>query len=222
MSSTSMISKPSIRRTSMALAAAGALAFTAVACANDGDAMSGEENSAATTDNNGTTEPAGDPDGSTSDRGEQFASAQLVNQDGDDSGTATFYDKDGKVEVHITAESLSPGFHGMHLHDTGLCEDDFSSAGGHLNGDSEHGGGHAGDLPSILINDDGTGEIRVVSDKLNNELLLDDDGAAVIIHEGPDNFAHIPERYAPDGPDEDTLSTGDAGARELCGVIEPS
>lgn len=222
MSSTSMIRTPSIRRTSMALAAAGALAFTAVACADDGENMSGTENTAATTDNNGTTEPAADPDAPASEEGEQFATAQLVNQDGDDSGTAAFYDKDGKVEVHITATGLASGFHGMHLHDTGLCEDDFSSAGGHLNGDSEHGGGHPGDLPSIYINDDGTGEIRSLSDKLSHELLLDDDGAAVIVHEDPDNFAHIPERYAPDGPDEDTLSTGDAGDRELCGAIEPS
>ena len=52
------------------------------------------------------------------------------------------------------------------------------------------------------------------------EDLLDDDGTALMVHSDADNFANIPERYAPEGPDEDTRSTGDAGSRLACGVIE--
>ena len=51
-------------------------------------------------------------------------------------------------------------------------------------------------------------------------MLLDVDGSAIIVHSDADNFAHIPERYAEDGPDEDTLKTGDAGDRTACGVVE--
>jgi superoxide dismutase, Cu-Zn family len=40
------------------------------------------------------------------------------------------------------------------------------------------------------------------------------------VHSGRDNFANIPERYAPGGPDEMTRNTGDAGARIACGPVE--
>lgn len=58
------------------------------------------------------------------------------------------------------------------------------------------------------------------TDRLTAENLRDDNGSALMIHSGPDNYANIPERYAPEGPDEDTRSTGDAGSRLACGVIE--
>jgi superoxide dismutase, Cu-Zn family len=48
---------------------------------------------------------------------------------------------------------------------------------------------------------------------------MDDEGTAVMVHAGPDNFANIPERYAPNGPDADTLKTGDSGDRIACGVV---
>ncbi len=44
-----------------------------------------------------------------------------------------------------------------------------------------------------------------------------------MIHADADNFGNIPTRYAlPDNaavPDQQTLSTGDAGGRVACGVI---
>ena len=52
------------------------------------------------------------------------------------------------------------------------------------------------------------------------EDLLDDDGTALMVHSDADNFANIPERYAPEGADEDSTSTGDAGDRAACGVVE--
>ena len=51
-------------------------------------------------------------------------------------------------------------------------------------------------------------------------LAFDADGSAVILHAGPDNFANIPVRYAPNGPDATTLATGDSGARTACGTVE--
>ncbi|MDD9205268.1 superoxide dismutase family protein, partial [Georgenia sp. 10Sc9-8] len=49
--------------------------------------------------------------------------------------------------------------------------------------------------------------------------LESEGGAALIVHSDRDNLAHIPERYASDGPDEDTLGTGDAGDRLACAVL---
>ena len=53
--------------------------------------------------------------------------------------------------------------------------------------------------------------------------LLTGQKTAIIIHAGADNFANIPERYTQTngtaGPDETTMSTGDAGKRVACGVI---
>lgn len=79
---------------------------------------------------------------------------------------------------------------------------------------------HAGTLPNLLVNEDRTGVLSVVTDRLDEDLLLDEDGSAVIVHAQADNAANIPERYAPQGPDYETLTTGDSGARVACGVLE--
>jgi Cu-Zn family superoxide dismutase len=74
-------------------------------------------------------------------------------------------------------------------------------------------------MPVLLVNTDGTGEGRFVSDRYG---LADIVGRALIVHAGPDNYANIPTRYAAGGPDAATLATGDAGGRAACGVIERS
>ena len=79
--------------------------------------------------------------------------------------------------------------------------------------------GHSGDLPSLLVNQDGTGALEAATDRFDVDDLLAGSGTAVIVHAGPDNFANIPSRYAP-APDATTLATGDAGARVACGVIQ--
>src|SRR5918996_1020897 len=93
----------------------------------------------------------------------------------------------------------------------------FAFAGGHLNPDGATHGDHAGDLPALLVNADGSGLLATVTDRFTLADLRDADGSAMMVHELPDNYANIPERYAPQGPDEATLSTGDAGSRLACG-----
>jgi Cu-Zn family superoxide dismutase len=113
---------------------------------------------------------------------------------------------------------MPPGFHGFHIHTTGRCEPpDFTSAGGHLNPTGADHGDHAGDLPSLLVNEDGRGLLAAVTDRFSLAELRDDDGSAVMVHSGRDNFANIPARYG--GPDAETRSTGDAGSRLACGVV---
>ena len=78
----------------------------------------------------------------------------------------------------------------------------------------------AGALPNLLVGEDGTGYLEVISGRLSEELLLDDDSTAVLVYTGTDHHGNIPERYAPFGPDAGSLATGDAGQRYACGVLE--
>jgi Cu-Zn family superoxide dismutase len=71
----------------------------------------------------------------------------------------------------------------------------------------------------LLVNADGTGTATFVTDRYAIVDLFDADGSAFIVHALADNYANIPTRYAPSGPDATTLGTGDAGGRLACGVI---
>jgi superoxide dismutase, Cu-Zn family len=151
----------------------------------------------------------------------------LADVDGNEVGDVTIDDAGAGVQLEISVENLDPGFYGMHLHEIGKCEPDsaapddpadtgaFKSAGSHIPGEdgAEHPD-HAGDLPTLLVNEDGTATMTVVTHRLDRAVLLDDDGSAVMIHADPDNFANVPG-----GGGEDTTSTGDAGDRLACGVI---
>jgi Cu-Zn family superoxide dismutase len=169
------------------------------------------------------------------DDGGQVAHARLADRDGQPVGRVTFRERPGVVVVSGRVAGVAPGFHGFHVHAVGVCDPDavdatgqpspFSSAGGHLNPTGMEHGGHAGDLPSLLVNGDGTAFARFATDRFDLATLFDADGSAVIIHAQPDNFAHIPTRYqsseSPEpGADAATRQTGDSGDRYACGVIE--
>jgi superoxide dismutase, Cu-Zn family len=158
--------------------------------------------------------------------------ATLVDPEGTDVGTVQLSEVEGGTQVSVQVTGLPPGFHGLHLHAIGVCEadstnpsdpsmtGDFLSAGGHIGaGESDHGE-HPGDLPALYVAGSGDGSLTAVTDALTLSDLTDDDGSAVLVHAGRDDFANIPERYAPNGPDEMTLNTGDAGGRIACGPVE--
>lgn len=179
------------------------------------------------------TSPAATPD-ATGDaaEGTPVAQANLMDAAGEGKGTVTFSDDDGTMVVRIDANGLTPGFHGFHVHAIGKCEadspdpadptntGDFLSSGGHLPGDGAEHPDHAGDLPVLQVGEDGTGTLTTRTDRLTRELLFDDDGSAVVVHDGADNYANIPTRYASAGADDETKKAGDAGSRVLCGVVE--
>ena len=158
--------------------------------------------------------------------------ASLVDPAGTEVGTVRFTDEDGGLEVSVEVDGLPPGFHGFHVHAVGVCEPDsanpadpsmtgdFLSAGGHVGvGDADHGA-HAGDLPVLFVDGSGAGSLTTVTDALTRADLTDDDGSAVMVHADRDNYANVPERYAPGGADAMTRNTGDAGARIACGTVE--
>jgi len=131
------------------------------------------------------------------------------------------------VKVKAQLSGLTPGFHGFHVHAVGVCDPStgFTSAGGHYDPEATgmHGE-HAGDMPSLLVADDGSADLGFTTDRLSLDSLRDADGSAVIVHASPDNFANIPDRYHSHtedvfGPDGPTRATGDAGSRAGCGVL---
>jgi superoxide dismutase, Cu-Zn family len=156
---------------------------------------------------------------------------KLYNAEGDRVGRAKLKPSgEGETRVQARIADAAPGFHGFHIHAVGLCEPDapdgpFTTAGGHLAEGGQSHGAHVGDMPSLLVLEDGTAALEFVTDRFEPADLRDADGSAVMIHAGRDNFANIPTRYVSTvsgqpGPDADTLATGDAGARYACGVIE--
>ncbi len=117
--------------------------------------------------------------------------------------------------MSLKVTGLSAGTYAIHLHETGKCEGpDYKSAGGHWNpGGRQHGlenpnGTHSGDLPNIVAANGRVTRLKLTLPglKLNGQGgLMDADGAAFIIHAGPD--------------DNKTDPSGNSGARVICGVF---
>lgn len=213
----------------LAVAAGGLLVLSA--CSDDSN---GDDSSSDSTSSDSASSDSASSGSASS--GDAFATATVANGDGDDLGTATISEVDENTsELSVEFSGLEPGMYGMHLHAVGECEPDsvapdddsddpetgdFLSAGGHLGSEGHDHPDHGGDLPALLVNENGEGTLTVSTDRITEDDLLDDDGSAIIIHEDADNYGNVPERYAPDGPDEDTLKTGDAGGRQGCGAFE--
>lgn len=141
------------------------------------------------------------------------AAAVIYGTEGQVVGTALLTEQpDGSVVVVVTAAGLEPGEHGLHAHETGQCDPEgeraFSSAGGHFNPTEAEHGDHAGDLGNITVDDDGIGRYEETTDAFTltsgDPMLLDDDGAAIVIHANPDE----------NDPDGESF-----GARIACGVL---
>lgn len=143
---------------------------------------------------------------------------KVINTDEEEIGTATFkQDTDGVVTLELKLEGLEAGEYGMHIHTVGLATaPTFEDAGGHFNPeDVEHGtesetGPHAGDLPNLVVGEEGTVEetIEIPNVSLDPEgenTLNSTDGTTLIIHEGTDDYT--------------TQPTGDAGDRQAAAVI---
>ncbi len=147
----------------------------------------------------------------------QQARAMLTGVDGESKGVVTLNALDsGLTHVSANLGGLTPGLHGFHVHAVGNCDADtgFKSAGGHLAADHKHGfrvkgGPHPGDFPNVRVDEEGRAQIEYVSHLLKMDTspagVFDEDGSAVMIHSGPDDYESQP--------------SGAAGDRVACGVI---
>ena len=97
------------------------------------------------------------------------------------------------------------------------------SADGHWADEGQQHADHKGDLPSLLVNDDGTAEARFRTGRFAAGEV---ENLALILHAGPDNFGNVPvgtaaTEYTANSPDAVTATkaTGNAGNRIACGLV---
>ena len=145
------------------------------------------------------------------------ATAELHDAQGNVVGTATFVQEGAIVRLTVELKGLPAGFHGIHIHAVGKCEPpDFKPAGSHFNPlGKKHGlenaeGPHAGDLPNMRVEADGTGRFETTTDRVSllpgPLSLFDDDGSSLVLHASLD--------------DQKTDPSGNSGDRIACGIIQ--
>jgi superoxide dismutase, Cu-Zn family len=130
-------------------------------------------------------------------------------------GEITFTDTDYGLLIVPNFSSAAPGLHGTHVHqnpDCGPAEINGTmtaagAAGGHFDPDQTglhlgpYGAGHLGDLPNLVVEEDGTASVPMLAPRLT---VADLKGHAIVLHAGPDRY--------------DNADMG--GARMYCGVVD--
>ncbi|MCR9195429.1 MAG: superoxide dismutase family protein [Hyphomonas sp.] len=140
----------------------------------------------------------------------------IVGADGRVIGALNILDGPNGVMLEATIEpgGLTPGWHGLHLHQVGDCSDTgtFKLSGGHV-GKIENGHGllnpkgpEAGDVPNVWAAADGSAGYEAFTTLISGAELADEDGTALIIHQNRD--------------DHMTQPIGGAGPRVACAVIK--
>lgn len=125
------------------------------------------------------------------------------------------------VEISAKISGLTPGAHGVHIHETASCEAPaFTTAGGHFDaGPFGHSNPvdlnhpyHSGDIPNLIADKHGHGRLDHTTSRITLSpgplTVFDANGSAVIVHFGPD-------RGLPG------VAGASGGARVACGVIQP-
>ena len=131
-------------------------------------------------------------------------------------GSVMVSEDPGGLVLNLNGVAMPPGVHGIHLHETGLCDGPkFESAGKHWNPASkQHGrdnpaGAHAGDLANLTVAKDGSANVSIpiAGAKLASGamMLADADGTALVIHAKPDDYKTDP--------------SGNSGDRIACAVL---
>ena len=145
--------------------------------------------------------------------GHYRAQADIVNAAGEKIGTAVAEEVEGAIRVIVEAGNLPQGPHGTHVHAIGKCVGpDFASAGPHWNPTAhQHGkenpaGPHAGDMPNLDLAAGGRDRTIFTLPGGTYQQLLDEDGAAIVIHANADDYKTDP--------------SGNSGGRIACGVFQ--
>lgn len=148
--------------------------------------------------------------------GPSEASARIMDSSGRQLAVASAMQQNDGLRISVSASGLRAGTYGLHVHAVGRCDaPDFTSAGPHWNptmrqhGSQNPQGPHRGDLPNLIVGANGQGEIAftIPDARVSGGVggMLDSDGAAIVVHAGPDDYRTDP--------------SGNSGARIGCGVF---
>jgi Cu-Zn family superoxide dismutase len=129
-------------------------------------------------------------------------------------GSVKFTQVGARVRVDAEIAALSPGKHGIHIHEKGDCSaPDAASTGPHFNPTAKKHGApdssdrHSGDLGNLTANEYGKAELSIMVDGLSVGKGADGViGRGLVVHANPDDLKTDP--------------SGNSGDRIGCGVIE--
>ena len=134
-------------------------------------------------------------------------------------GTIEASDSKWGLLLKPNLSNLPPGVHGFHVHENANCaaaEKDGKmgaglAAGSHFDTEKgrKHDGpyrnGHAGDLPVLIVGEDGRATLPVLAPRLK---VADLTGKSLMIHERGDNYDNQPDPM------------GGSGGRIACGAVK--
>jgi Cu-Zn family superoxide dismutase len=137
---------------------------------------------------------------------------------GKEIGKIRAVDTKGGLRLVPRLSGLKPGAHGFHVHQNPKCGSKGAggkqgagvAAGGHFDPakSASHmgpmGKGHLGDLPSLMVDKDGSAKKSMIAPRLK---VADLWGRAIVIHAAGDNYSDKPK------------SLGGGGARVACATI---
>ena len=150
------------------------------------------------------------------------AVAQLTGED--IQGSVTFLQKGDRLTISVSATlpQTFNGFHGFHIHEFGDRTNGCESMGAHFDrGGNTHGGRyddkrHAGDLGNLTCRSGVIKETFYLSVSKHRLSLRYESpncvlGRGIVLHSSKDDCGK--------GDNEESLITGNSGARIACGVI---
>ncbi|MGC3874632.1 superoxide dismutase [Cu-Zn] SodC [Halomonas sp. GXIMD04776] len=137
---------------------------------------------------------------------------------GDSIGTVKIEDTQYGLLITPDLAGLEPGAHGFHVHENANCEPlemngqatAAAAAGGHYAPEQAgthqgpYGQGHLGDLPILMVDEEGGATTPVLAPRLKVSDLKD---RALIVHEGGDTYFDHPK-------------LGGGGSRIACGTVD--
>uniref|UniRef100_A0A0N5BSW4 Superoxide dismutase [Cu-Zn] n=1 Tax=Strongyloides papillosus TaxID=174720 RepID=A0A0N5BSW4_STREA len=137
-------------------------------------------------------------------------------------GVVHFYqNKEGEpTKIQGEIKGLTEGKHGFHIHQYGDSTNGCISAGPHFNPfNKTHGGPcdeerHVGDLGNVTADGSGVAKIDFTDKLISLHGVHSIIGRSLVVHAGVDDLGK-----GEGDKKEESLKTGNAGARAACGVI---